>query len=202
MGAEAMRFFRTTTTVSTLAWRLWLNGANNQLLVRNTVVPHPRTTSAYDWQAFGQMLLVPPYLVGGQSYFVGVTGTPGEIINLDSRQHGFTDLPFNSSTPITITGYGYRTFRVQVPVQQIAWLNTVTPSAGDANVAVRRDFIPNEFYNGGFSDVGGSVADSVVCGLRRSGCVDPSEHVQRGVFAIHVSAVGAHRIGWVGAALV
>src|SRR5688572_8970258 len=161
MGAEGMRFFRTTTPVNTQAWRLWLNGANNQLLVRDTVVPHPRSTSYYDWQAFGQMLLVPTYLVGGQSYFMGVIGNPGETINLDSRQHGFTDVAFNSTTPITITGYGYTTFRVQVPVQQIAWLNTVTPSAGDANVAVRRNLIPNEFFNIGFSDVGGSVADSV-----------------------------------------
>ena len=161
MGPEGMRFFRTTTTVNTLAWRLWLNGANNQILVRDTSVPHPRSTSYYDWQATGQMLLVPNYLVGGQSYFVGVIGNPSQTINLDSRQHGFTDIPFNSTTPVSVTGYGYTTYRVQVPVQQIAWLTTVTPSAGDANVAIRRDFIPNEFYNNGFSDVGGSVADSV-----------------------------------------
>lgn len=161
MGAEGMRFFRTTTTVNTLAWRLWLSGGNNQILVRNTSVPHPRSTSYYDWQAAGQMLLVPNYLVGGQSYFMGVIGNPGEIIDLDSRQHGFTDLAFNSTTPVSLSGYGYTTYRVQVPVQQIAWLTTVTPSAGDANVAVRRDFIPNEFYNNGFSEVGGSVADSI-----------------------------------------
>ena len=161
IGPEGMRFFRTTTTVNTLAWRLWLNGANNQILVRDTSVPHPRSTSYYDWQATGQMLLVPSYLVGGQSYFVGVIGNPGQIINLDSRQHGFTDLAFNSTTPVSLSGYGYTTYRVQVPVQQIAWLTTATPSVGDANVAVRRDFIPNEFYNNGFSDVGGSVADSV-----------------------------------------
>jgi hypothetical protein len=130
-------------------------------MVRGTSVPHPRTTSTYDWQGTGQLLLVPTYLVGGQSYFVSVIGNPGQTINLDSRQHGFTDVAFNSSTPINLTGYGYTTYRVQVPIQQIAWLTTVTPSAGNANVAVRRDFIPNEFYNNGFSEVGGSVADSV-----------------------------------------
>jgi hypothetical protein len=161
MGAEGMRFFRTTTTVSTLAWRLWLDGGNNPLLVRQTAVPHPRNTGTYDWYAAGQMLLVPSYLIGGQSYFVGVIGNPGEIINLDSRQHGYTDLAFNSTTNIMITGYGYTTFRVQVPVQQIAWLTTVVPGSGNANVAVRRDFIPNEFFNGGFSEVPGLTADSV-----------------------------------------
>ena len=113
MGAEGMRFFRTTTTADTLAWRLWLNGGSNPLLVRQTAVPHPRNTTTYDWSAAGQMLLVPSYLVGGQSYFVSVIGNPGEIINLDSRQHGFTDLAFNSTTNLTFAGYGYATFRVQ-----------------------------------------------------------------------------------------
>lgn len=161
MGAEGMRFFRTTTPANTLAWRLWLNGAAHPILVRQTTTPHPRNTSTYDWHALGQMLVVPTYLVGGQSYFVSVLANPGEIVNLDSRQHGFTDIPFSSATNITLAGYGYVTYRVQVPVQQIAWLTTVTQAVGNANVAVRRDLIPSEFFNDAYSEAPGSVADSI-----------------------------------------
>ena len=61
------------------------------------------------------MLVVPPYLTGGQHYFVGVSGVPGEIINLDSRQQPVLDLAYGASASQAITGFGYTTYRVQVP---------------------------------------------------------------------------------------
>ena len=72
------------------------------------------------------MLVVPPYLAGGTFngyYFIGVPGEPGTLIDLDSRQQAVTDLPFNSLTNVVVAtnDFPYLTFRVQVPVQQIAW---------------------------------------------------------------------------------
>ena len=161
VGAEGMRYFRTTISANTLAWRLGLNGPTNLVFVKKTAAPHPYTTSTYDLRQPGQMLVVPSYLNIGDQYFIGVAGNPGLNFTLDSRQQPVTDLAFNSLTNFSVTGYGYATFRVQVPLQQIAWQLIATPTAGDVNVAVRRDNVPNEFVNDAFSEVPGSTPDSV-----------------------------------------
>ena len=161
IGPEGIRFFRTTTTVDTLAWRLWLNGATNDILIEKTAVPHPGSSSWYDLHQVRQMLIVPNYLVGGDSYFLCVPGNPGTVINLDSRKQGITDVPFIASTNFTVTGYGYVTYRIQVPIQQIAWLSAVAPSSGNANLSLRRDSVPNEGNNDAYSEVAGTVTDSI-----------------------------------------
>jgi hypothetical protein len=164
IGPEGMRFFKTTMSAGTLGWRLWLNGLANQMLVHDTKAPLPIGSAGggyYDWTSNGQLLLVPPYIVTGSQYFVGISGNPGLVVNLDSRQQAIYDLAFNSLTNFTVTGYGYRTYRVQVPVQQIAWQINLTPTSGDANVAVRRDNVPNEFRSDAFSELAGSAGDSV-----------------------------------------
>src|SRR5262249_5731191 len=117
MGAEGMRFFKTTTPGNMLAWRLWLNGLTNSILVKKVSVPVPAAT---DLSQSGQMLVVPPYLVAGQLYFIGISGAPGDVINLDSRQHTATDINFVSATSLSVTGYPYTTYRVQVPLDQLA----------------------------------------------------------------------------------
>ncbi len=162
MGAESMRFFKTTISNGTLAWRLGLNGLPNQILVKKTGAPHPVNSGYYDLQQNGQMLVVPTYLNIGDQYFVGVVGAPGLNFNLDSRQQVVTDLAFNSNTNFTLAAnsYGYVTYRVQVPVQQIAWQLNLTPTSGDANVAVRQNDVPNEFVNAAYSD-SAITADSV-----------------------------------------
>ncbi|MFO1476310.1 MAG: hypothetical protein U1F98_06630 [Verrucomicrobiota bacterium] len=152
IGPEGMRFFKTTITTNTLAWRLGLNGLGNQLYVKQSAAPHPYSTSTYDLTQPGQMLVVPTYLNVGSQYFVGVSGNPGQAFTLDSRQQAVTNLNFNATTNFTVTGYGYTTFLVQVPVQQIAWQVNVTPISGNASVAVRRDNVPNEFVNDAFSE--------------------------------------------------
>jgi len=108
------------------------------------------------------MLVVPGYLVGGQLYFVGVSGNPGANINLDSRQQSFTDIPFAVSTNLTVSGFGYATFRVQVPFNQIAWQVSVVVSSGNPNVALRRNVVPNESNNDAYSEVPGTVTDSIL----------------------------------------
>ena len=165
IGPEGMRFFRTTIPVGTLAWRLGLNGGSQPLLIRKNVAPHPITGGnwrGYDLQQAGQMLVVPNYLTpGSDAYFVGVIGVPGQMIELDSRRQPVADLPFNSATHLTVSGYGYATFRVQVPAQQVGWQVTVTPTSGDPNLAVRRGAVANEGNNDAFSEAGAGVADSV-----------------------------------------
>ena len=160
MGAEGMRFFRTTPTVGTLAWRLYLNGATNDLLVKKVAVPHPFNNN-YDLKQARQMLVVPSYLVGGDQYLVGVVDNPGTLIRLDSRQQEIIDVPFLSTNSLTISNYGYVTYRIAVPVQQIAWLTAVIPALGDANLSVRRDYVPNEWNNDAYSEVPGTTTDSV-----------------------------------------
>ena len=160
IGAEGMRYFKTTVPPETMAWRLWLNGMTNTLYVRKSFAPHP---VSYDLMQDLQMLVVPDY-VSTQTFsccFVGVAGAPGETINLDSRQQSVTPLDFISTTNVTVSGFGYAIYNIQVPIDQIAWQVSVASSAGDANVAVRRNKVPNEWNNDIFSEVGGSVVDSV-----------------------------------------
>lgn len=158
IGAESFRFFKTTVSVGSPAWRLYLNGRTNSVLVKKSGVPLPGVS---DLSQSAQMLVVPPYLVGGQLYFVGVSGAPGEAIKLDSRPQLFEDIAFVTSTNLTVSGYGYRTFRVQVPPDQLAWQVNMVVSNGNPNLAVRRNFIPNEFYNDAFSEIASNVTDSI-----------------------------------------
>lgn len=163
MGAEGVRYFRTTTPAGTLAWVLWLNGAVQDLYVRKNAVPTFANQSDYDLRrAGGHLLAVPPYLgTGSAAYFVAFPGTRGATYQLHSRIQPITDLAFNSTTPITAAGTGYQTFRVQVPVQQIAWEPRVTPGSGSASLALRQGDVPNEDRNAGFSEIGGGATNSV-----------------------------------------
>ena len=158
IGPEGIRFFRTTMPANLLAWELGLNGAALPIILRKTGVPLPTSN---EYSNATQILVVPPYLVGGVQYFVGVMGSPGTVLNIHSRQHTVTDLGFNSSTSGAVNGFGFVTYRVQVPPQQIAWQINASGSSGDPNVAVRRSFVPNERYNDAFSDLPSPIIDSV-----------------------------------------
>ncbi|HWH70969.1 MAG TPA: hypothetical protein VNT26_16390, partial [Candidatus Sulfotelmatobacter sp.] len=165
-GAEGMAFFKTTVPADTLAWRLGLNGASQTLRVRKSAVPHPVSfVNGEPLPQAGQMLIAPNFLSADTFngyYFVGLEAAPGTLINLDSRKQMVTDIAFNSTNaPVTVTDYGYRTYRVQVPVQQIAWEVRVLPLSGDPNLAVRRGAVPNEWNNDAFSEVPGTVTDSL-----------------------------------------
>ncbi|PWU20390.1 MAG: hypothetical protein C5B50_04170, partial [Verrucomicrobia bacterium] len=160
---EGTVYFKTTIPAQTLAWRLWLNGATNTLYVKKSFAPHPLSYELIQQRA---MLVVPPYLntsTFNGSYFVAVPGDPGTPIALDSRQQPALDLPFNTNTvaSLELGDFPYLTYRVQVPVQQIAWQLNLSPSLGNPNLAVRRDLVPNEFRNDAYSDVPGSAGDSV-----------------------------------------
>ncbi|MGA3181583.1 MAG: hypothetical protein ABSF38_14675 [Verrucomicrobiota bacterium] len=163
MGAEGMAFFQTTIPTGTLAWRLDLPGLANQLYVKSTLAPVPYNTDTYDLTQAGQMLVVPTYLSPGNQYFVGVAGNPGLLFNLDSRQQAVTSIPFTWTNTITVnpSDYGYLTFLVEIPVQQIAWEVDALPSLGAPGVAVRSNNVPNEFVNDAVSDISGGVGNSL-----------------------------------------
>ena len=163
VGVEGIRFFKTVVPTGTPAWSLWLHGSTRDVAVRQNFVPFHDSTSYYDRKQAGQMLVVPPYLTGLTStYFLSVIGNPGDAVNLDSRIQEVTDIGFNTlQTNVGVTAAPYRVYRVQVPVQQIAWDVAVTPSSGDANVCVRRDNPPSEYENDAYSEVTGSSIDSV-----------------------------------------
>ncbi len=160
VGPEGVRYFKTTTPANLPAWRLWLNGAGQDLLVKKAGAPHMETAS-YDLKQTGQMLVVPDYLTAGQAYFVGVPANPGSVIDLDSRVQPVSDLSFGAEAALAVTGFGCTTYRVQVPLEQIAWQIKAVPALGDPNIAVRRNLVPNEFNNDAFSEAGGAVADSL-----------------------------------------
>src|SRR6476646_3106529 len=155
-----MVYFKTAVPADTLAWRIWLNGAGNQIYDRQTLAPTEQTPGLIQTGEIltqpGQMLVVPPFLTNAvfNTYFIGVSGDVGTVIHLDSRKHAVTDIPFGSLTNMVISAgnFPYRTFRVQVPVQQIAWQLNLLPASGAPNIAVRRDVVPNEFRNDAFSE--------------------------------------------------
>ncbi len=162
MGAEGTRFFRTSSAPGIDAWALYLNGQSPDILVRTTQAPFPESANYHQLRRAGQLLAVPPYLdAGAGTYYIAFSGTRGSTYNLDSHIQPITDLNFTSTTPVSASGYRYQTYRVQVPVQQIAWEPRVSPSSGSASIAIRQDFVPNEDRNDAFSEVGGGVANSV-----------------------------------------
>jgi hypothetical protein len=198
IGAEGMIFYMTTISSDTLAWRLWLNGASNMMYVKKSAAPHP---ASYGLIQAGQMLVVPPFLAGGTfngSYFIGVSGDPGTVIALDSRKHTVTDLPFNSLTNVVVATneYPYRTFRVQVPVQQIAWQLNLSPTNGLPNIAVRRDLVPNEFRNDAFSETPTNVGASVTLVPPPPGSGPGTPGLSDGTFFVTIYSTSSYSCGF------
>ncbi|MBC8097544.1 MAG: PPC domain-containing protein, partial [Akkermansiaceae bacterium] len=157
IGPEGMRFFSASAPAEMLAWRLWLNGATNTILIKKTSLPLPALN---DLNQSAQMLIVPAYLTAGQ-YFIGIAGNPGTPVNLDSRQQTVTDLAYGSSVTSQVSGYGYTTYRLQVPPQQIAWELLLPSTNGNPNFAVRRNTVPNENNNDAYSELAGSLTDNI-----------------------------------------
>jgi hypothetical protein len=163
IGGEGMRFYKATVPVGTPAWSLWLSGSTKDIAIRKAVVPFHSAINLYDRKQSGQMLVVPPYLgSAAATYFLSVVGNPGELVNLDSRIQEVKDIAFDSSeNNVPVPDAPYRVYRVQVPIDQIAWDVSTIRLTGDPNIAVRRDTVPAEFDNDAFSEVGGSVSDSI-----------------------------------------
>ncbi|MBL0224669.1 MAG: hypothetical protein IPQ16_03520 [Geobacteraceae bacterium] len=175
IGPEGTYYFSTTVDAATPAWRLWLNGATLPLYVKKLTAPVSTSPNYHEQHEPGQMLLVPPYLTNA-SYFVGVTGAPGDIFTLDSRKQqilvpsalpgysqgsGFPDFDFNLTGEGNGGGFGYRTYRIDVPVDQIAWQTNMTPVSGNPELYVRKGDVPNRWSNDGLSEAPAGVGDSI-----------------------------------------
>jgi large repetitive protein len=160
---EGMRFFKAAVPTGTPAWSLWLSGSTKDIAVKKSAVPFHTSQTYYDRKQSGQMLVVPPYLgATTATYFLSVVGNPGDSVTLDSRIQEVTDIEFDSEVPdVSVPDAPYRVYRVQVPVQEIAWDVSTQALMGDPNVAVRRASVPAEFDNDAFSEVEGSVSDSI-----------------------------------------
>ncbi|MCK4564729.1 MAG: hypothetical protein KAU94_08655, partial [Verrucomicrobia bacterium] len=169
---EGIRYFKTTVPAAAYAWRLWLQDdkgsstLNEPFYVRHGLAPHPSSTSYYDRTRTGQGLLVPDYLVPGSAtyYLVGIPGEPGDTFQLDSRQHEIVDESYNN--PLvgqSQSGFLFKTYRITVPPEQIAWEVTVVPvGSTNPDMAVRLDKVPNAFNNDVFSEVDSTlVSDSI-----------------------------------------
>ena len=123
IGGEGMRFYKSTVPSGIPAWSLWLNGRTSDIAIRKSVVPFHTSANLYDRKQSGQMLVVPPYLgSGAATYFLSVVGKPGDPVNLDSRIQEVTDIDYNTTVSnVSVPDAPYRVYRVQVPVDQIAW---------------------------------------------------------------------------------
>jgi large repetitive protein len=157
--AEGIRYFKTTIPSGTQAWRLWVQDAtgtntlNQSVLVRKGLAPNG---SEYDRLSSGQMLVVPSLLeAGGTSpYYVGIAGERGASFQLDSRKHGSETLTYGASVSGSVTGFRFKTYRVDVPPDQIAWELMLTPLAdSNPDMAIHYAQIPNATDNMAFSEL-------------------------------------------------
>ncbi|MGZ8898970.1 MAG: hypothetical protein ACXW3Z_02655, partial [Limisphaerales bacterium] len=161
IGPEGIRYFSAQVPTDMLAWRLWLDGATNAILLKKTGVPLP-SANLNELAQQAQALVVPPYLTGGQQYFIGVVGNPGTTNILDSRQQSIVDLAYGTATATNdVTGYPYTTYRIHVPAQQIAWRVSAPGSKGNPNVSLRRNTVPNEFNNDALSELSPPLTDNI-----------------------------------------
>jgi hypothetical protein len=163
VGPEGMRFFKAVANADMLAWRLWLRSTNyvtNMLYIKKAGVPLAIQNGS-EFSRQGQALLVPPYLSVGQQYFIGVQGAPGQTLDLDCRQQPILDLAYDASFTTNVTGYGYLTFRVRIPTDQVAWQLTLPSTNGNPNLAVRKQQVPNESLNDAFSELSRTVPDNL-----------------------------------------
>ncbi|MBL8785709.1 MAG: hypothetical protein JNJ59_12445 [Deltaproteobacteria bacterium] len=175
-------YFKTEAQADTLAWRLRAAGA--QLYINDTQAPVPRYgASTWDYRYDDEALLVPSYLTA-RGYLVAVTGT-GTTVSVDSKKHTVID-------PLTVggvtngfsftvsntddAGFGYRTYKVVVPVDQIAWQVALKPLSGEVDLYVAKERVPSELLNQGLSEIAG-VTDTVTL-------VPPS--LSNGVFYVTV----------------
>jgi len=159
-------WFRTEATAQTLAWRLFAPDATFH--IAKTLAPLPRIPSSAQLRYQGQGLVVPDYLVAGGYLVAVIAATP--TVNVDSGNQVVIDPATaaggnGSAFDFTLSsgannGFGYVSFKVEVPVQQIAWQVTATSTQGECDLYVARGRVPSELDNEGLSEIVG-IPDSV-----------------------------------------
>jgi len=163
VGPEGTYYFRTTGDATTPAWKLWLNGSNLPLMVSNASAPVSSVATTYQQSETGQMLLVPPYLSSTGTYFVGVSAAPSTVFGLTSQKQPIIDLAHGATATNSVTGYGYITYRVAIPPEEVAWQVDLrrTSAAGNPELYLRSGAIPNVRNNSALSEAVAGIDDSI-----------------------------------------
>ena len=163
MPPEGIRFYKSTVPAGTPAWSLWLAGSTRDIAVRSNKLPFHNHSNNYTRKQSARMLLVPPVLGAGTSiWFSSIVAPMGEVVGLDSRIQTVSDLAYNGTVNnVAVTAAPYRVFRVQVPVDQIAWDISATAVSGDPNICVRKGNVPAERDNEAFSEAPGSATEAI-----------------------------------------
>ena len=163
MPPEGIRFYKSTIPAGTPAWSMWLGGSTREIAVRSNKLPFHNAATQYTRKQAAQMLMVPPVLGAGTStWFASVIAPMGEVIGLDSRIQAVSDLAYNGTVNnVAVSGAPYRVYRVQVPVDQIAWDISAVAVAGNPNICVRKGNVPAEFDNEAFSAAPGSATEGI-----------------------------------------
>ena len=163
MPPEGIRFYKTVIPNGTPAWSLWLGGSTREIALRSNKLPFHNTSSNFTRKQAGRMLMVPPVLGAGTStWYASVVAPQGEEIGLDSRIQTVSDLAYNGTiSNVAVSGAPYRVYRVQVPVDQIAWDISAVALAGNPDIAVRKGSVPAEFDNEAFSASTGSATEGI-----------------------------------------
>ncbi|MCK6571535.1 hypothetical protein L6V77_10630 [Myxococcota bacterium] len=164
IGPEGVAFFRTSVPDGTLAWRLRSTG-DRPMGVHRAQVPLFNEWERERYSGDGQMLLVPPYLEAAQ-YLVAVYGPRGGVTRLESRQQTIRRPPGGDPFRFSFegtddAGFGYVTYRIDVPVDQIAWESRLAALQGNTDLYVRQGAVPNEADNDAYSEAPNLIGESV-----------------------------------------
>ncbi|RYD22281.1 MAG: hypothetical protein EOP88_08670, partial [Verrucomicrobiaceae bacterium] len=162
MPPEGIRFYKTTIPNGTAAWSLWLGGSTREIALRSNKLPFHNTSTNHTRKQAGQMLCVPPVLNTSGTWYSSVVAPMGEVIGLDSRLQEISSLAYNGAVNnVTVSGAPYRVYRVQVPVDQIAWDIHADAVSGNPNICVRKGSVPAEFDNEAFSATPGNASEGI-----------------------------------------
>ncbi|MCW1884761.1 hypothetical protein OKA04_08475 [Luteolibacter flavescens] len=163
MPPEGIRFYKSVLPAGTPGWSLWLGGSTREIALRSNKLPFHNATASYTRKQAGRMLAVPPVIGAGTStWYASVMAPAGEVVGLDSRIQFVSDLAYNGTVPnVAVTGAPYRVYRVQVPVDQIAWDISAVAVAGNPDIAVRKGSVPAEYDNEAFSASPGNATEGI-----------------------------------------
>lgn len=162
MPPEGIRFYKTTIPNGTAAWSLWLGGSPREIALRSNKLPFHNSSTNYTRKQAAQMLCVPPVLNTSGTWYSSVVAPMGEVIGLDSRLQEVSTLAYNGTVNnVTVSGAPYRVYRVQVPVDQIAWDINADAISGNPNICVRKGSAPAEFDNEAFSASPGTATEGI-----------------------------------------
>ncbi|MCW1926457.1 hypothetical protein OKA05_28155 [Luteolibacter arcticus] len=163
MPPEGIRFYKSVLPTGTPGWSLYLGGSNREIALRSNKLPFHNHSSNYVRKQAGRMLAVPPVIgTTGSTWYASIVAPAGESIGLDSRIQMVSDLAYNGTVSnVAVTGTPYRVYRVQVPVDQIAWDIHAVAIAGNPDIAVRKGSVAAEFDNEAFSATAGSATEGI-----------------------------------------